>query len=183
MGGSVTAGGSTIQMRSDGPWVTTLELPYKGGALALDIIMPGGSLTDFEASLTPDVLTKAIESAASEPRQTQVAIPKFTFTTRVALAPVLAAMGMKDVFDPEMADLSAMDGQKDLYVSHVVQQAFVQVDEQGTVAAAATAATSETVSFVIAPTSIDQPFLFVIRDTTNGSILFMGHVEDPRQGS
>jgi serpin B len=182
MGGSVTAGGSTLQMKSNGPWVTTLELPYKGGALAMDVIMPGGSLSEFEASLTSETLTKAIDSAASDPRQMQVAMPKFSFTTRVALAPVLAAMGMKDVFDPKTADLSGMDGQHDLYVSHVVHQAFVQVDEQGTVAAAATGG-SVGVDATVEPTTINQPFLFVIRDTTNGSILFLGHVENPEQGS
>jgi serpin B len=182
MGGSVTAGGSTLQMKSNGPWVTTLELPYKGGALAMDVIMPGGSLSEFEASLTSETLTKAIDSAASDPRQMQVAMPKFSFTTRVALAPVLAAMGMKDVFDPKTADLSGMDGQHDLYVSHVVHQAFVQVDEQGTVAAAATGG-SVGIDATVEPTTINQPFLFVIRDTTNGSILFLGHVEDPEQGS
>jgi serine protease inhibitor len=182
MGGMVTAGGGSVQMSNDGPWLTTLELPYKGGALAMDILMPNGSLSDFEASLTADSLTKAIESASSNQGQIQVEVPKFTFTTRVALVPVLSAMGMKDVFEPNLADLSGIDGQHDLYVSLVVQQAFVQVDEQGTVAAAATSAgVGDTAAMV--PTTINQPFLFVIRDTTNGSILFLGHVENPLQGS
>jgi serpin B len=182
MGGSVTAGGNTIQMKANGPWITTLELPYEGGALAMDIIMPTGSLSEFESGLTSDTLSKAVDSAASGSRQMQVALPKWSFGTRVALAPVLAAMGIENVFDPQTADLSGMDGEHDLYVSRVVQQALIQVDEQGTVAAAATGA-GVGVETVAAPTSINQPFLFVIRDTTNGSILFLGHVEDPRQGA
>jgi serpin B len=183
MGGTVIAGGGSVQMSNDGPWITSLELPYKGGALAMDILMPNGSLSDFESSLTADSLTKAIESASSNQGQIQVAMPKFTFTTRLALAPVLSAMGMKDVFEPHVADLSGIDGAHDLYVSSVVQQAFVQVDEQGTVAAAATGASGSTDAVATLPTTINQPFLFVIRDTTNGSILFLGHVENPLQGS
>jgi serpin B len=183
MTGSVTAGGSTFQMAANGPWITTAELPYMGGALAMDIVMPGGSLADFEAGLTTDTLTKAIDHAASSSRQTQVSMPKFTFTTRVTLAPVLAAMGVKDVFEPTVANLSGMDGQRDLYVSRVLHDASVQVDEQGTVAAAATASTGTGEAVVAEPILINQPFLFVIRNTTNGSILFMGHVEDPRQAS
>jgi serine protease inhibitor len=184
MSGSVTAGGATEQMTAGGPWVTTIELPYQGGALALDVIMPGGSLSDFEASLTADALTQAIDSAAHAPRKTQVALPKFTFTTKVALAPVLATMGITDVFDPRTADLSGMDGRRDLFVSRVVQQAFVQVDEQGTVAAAATASTVETGAIAVDDTTtINQPFMFVVRDRNSGSILFLGHVEDPRQSS
>jgi serpin B len=181
MTGSVTAGGSTFQMTANGPWITTAELPYMGGALAMDIVMPGGSLADFEAGLTADTLTKAIDHAASSSRQTQVSMPKFTFTTRVTLAQVLSAMGVKDVFEPSVANLSGMDGQHDLYVSRVLHEASVQVDEQGTVAAAATASTGVGETVVAEPIMINQPFLFVIRDTTNASILFMGHVEDPRQ--
>jgi serpin B len=77
-----------------------------------------------------------------------------------------------------------MDGAMDLYVKTVVQEAIVEVDETGTVAAAATAATTDEDAVAVSPprVAIDQPFLFLIRDTRNGSILFMGHVEDPRQG-
>jgi serpin B len=74
----------------------------------------------------------------------------------------------------------------DLYVSAVVQQAIVEVDESGTVAAAATAAVTDTDAVAVgAPpiVAIDQPFVFLIRDIRNGSILFMGQVTDPRQGS
>ena len=183
MSGAVTAGGSIAQMSANGPWTTTVELPYKGGALAMDVIMPGGSLSEFEASLTPDALGRAIDSAASGPRSIALVMPKFSFSTRITLEPVLTAMGIRDVFEPSSADLSGMDRERDLYVSRVLSDARVEVDERGTVAAAATASVGEGVLAAAAPTTvtINQPFLFVIRDTKSGSVLFLGHVEDPRQ--
>jgi serpin B len=93
-------------------------------------------------------------------------------------------MGMTDVFVAGQANLSGMDGAMDLSVSAVVQQALVEVDEQGTVAAAATAASTCNCGFVAAPPPIlriNQPFVFLIRDTQSGGILFMGHVMDPRE--
>jgi serpin B len=162
--------------------LTVVELPYRGGALAMDFFMPAlpGGLPSFEAGLTPAVLSGAL--ATLRPTQVTLYLPKFSFTTRVALVPVLSAMGMSDVFMPNVANLSGMDGAMDLYVSAVVQEALVEVDEQGTVAAAATAAVTDDAAGESEPSPlyIDQPFLFVIRDTQSGGILFMGHVTDPR---
>ncbi len=111
-------------------------------------------------------------------------MPKFSFTTQLSFAPVLGGMGMTDVFEPRVADLSGMDGAHDLYVAWVKQQAMVEVDESGTVAAALTATGAACAEIVVEPPSvtIDEPFIFLIRDTKSGSILFMGRVEDPRQG-
>lgn len=163
--------------------LSVYELPYKGRSLAMDFLLPSGSLSDLEASLTSDALVGAL-AAVGTPSQVNLQLPKFAFSTRLGLNAVLAGMGLPDLFDPTKADLSGIDGQKDLYVSTVVQEAVIEVDEQGTVAAAATAASGAIGLVVIEPQSvaIDHPFLFLIRDTTNGSILFMGRVEDPRQG-
>jgi serpin B len=157
------------------------ELPYKGGALAMDFVLPvqGSSLPDLVSSLTPGSLAAGLASLSVE--QTDVLLPKFAFKTRLELSPLLAGMGMPDLFDPAKADLSAMDGAKDLSIGAVVHQATVEVDESGTVATAATSA-SATTSVAISPVTIDRPFLFLIRDTRSGSILFMGQVQDPRQG-
>jgi len=157
------------------------ELAYAGGALAIDVLLPDGLLSALEASLTPDGLSAAL-AKLGPPQQQPIFLPKFSFSTRLALAPVLASMGMRDVFDPSKANLSGMDGKTDLYVGAVVHQALVQVDEQGTIAVAATAAGVDTF-LAVTPVAIDHPFLFLIRDTKNGSILFMGRLEDPRQGS
>jgi len=158
--------------------LTVIELPYKGGAMAMDIVLPDSALSSFEATLTPDVLSAALATLGS-PSQEQISLPKFAFTTRLMLAPVLAGLGMTDLFDPLKANLSGISAGESLFVSAVVAQALVDVDEEGTVAAAATA--GDITDFAVELVSIDHPFLFLIRDTNTGSILFMGHVEDPRQ--
>ena len=173
----------TVTLRTSGsPTLTVVELPYRGGALAMDFLMPilASGLAAFEATLSPTVLSGALRTL--ENTQVQLYLPKFSFTTRLALVPVLSGMGMSDVFVGGQANLSGMDGAMDLYVKTVVQQALVEVDEQGTVAAAATAATGTQDGLVSEPSTlrIDQPFLFLIRDTQSGGILFMGHVVDPR---
>jgi serpin B len=165
--------------------LSVYELPYQGGALAMDFLLPtkGGSLASLETSLTGDSLTAALSSIAPA-QQVELLLPKFSFQTRLELAPLLAAMGMPDLFDPTKANLSGMDGAEDLSVDDVVQVATVEVDESGTVATAATSAdTCSCEGEEVPPTvAIDEPFVFLIRDTRSGSILFIGHVVDPRQG-
>ncbi len=160
-----------------------VELPYRGGSLAMNFLMPTlpSGLAAYEGALTPAVLNAALGTLTST--QAELYLPKFSFTTRLALRPVLSGLGMTDVFEPKVANLSEMDGALDLYVSAVVQEALVEVDEQGTVAAAATAATTDESGGSAEPETlyIDQPFLFLVRDTQSGAILFMGHVTDPRK--
>ncbi len=158
---------------------SVFELPYQGGSLAMDFLLPQGPLSILESSLTPALLDSALASLGA-PSQQDIVLPKFSFGNRVRLDSLLGRMGMPDVFDSTTADLSGVDGARDLHVSFVVQQALVEVDEQGAVAVAATGALLTT---NFSGYTIDQPFLFLIRDVKNGSILFMGRVEDPRQGS
>jgi serpin B len=170
---------------SEGQALSVYELPYKGGGLAMDFVLPAGqtSFASLVSSLTLASLSAGIGSLSSE--QVQLSVPKFAFQTRLELAPLLGAMGMPDLFDPTNANLSGIDGMTDLYVSDVVQQATVEVDESGTVATAATSVQGgESSGFSEGPdiVRIDVPFLFLIRDTNTGSILFMGQVQDPLQG-
>ena len=162
--------------------LSVYELPYKGGALVMDFFVPDGPLANFEASLTSDDVNGALASVGS-PSQTNLDLPKFSFTTRLVLNPVLAGVGLTDAFDPSKADFSGIDGTRDLYVTAVVHEASIQVDENGTVATAAISATGGAFD-IQQPLDvvIDHPFLFLIRNTKNGSILFMGRVLDPRQG-
>jgi serpin B len=93
-------------------------------------------------------------------------------------------MGMTDAFDGNTANLSGMDGAMDLSIGAVVQQARVEVDEQGTVAAAGTGVSvcSNCLAISTPPSvEINQPFVFLIRDTRSGAIVFMGQVVNPGQ--
>jgi serpin B len=156
-----------------------LELDYKGGTVAMDFLMPDSSLSEFEATLTSERLD-AMLGALGPKTNGEIRLPKFSFSTRLGLTPVLTKMGVTDVFDPLKADLSGIDGKRDLFVSFVIHQATVEVDEQGTVATAATAGGVEELESA-GPLPIDRPFVFLVRDTKTGALLFVGHVEDPRQ--
>ena len=110
-----------------------------------------------------------------------ISFPKFKMTREFSLADVLRRMGMKLAFVPNRADFSGMNGGTNLFISAVVHKAFVEVNEQGTEAAAAT-------GVVITATSLpppkpvfraDHPFVFLIRDVQSGSILFLGRVSNP----
>ena len=186
---SVPTMGGNINFASGYPAgnaLSVFEVPYKGGAFAMDFLVPQrapmtgtGSLQALEASITPASLGAALASLGP-PSAQPLSLPKFSFGNRIALDSLLAGMGMPDVFSPLSADLSGIDGAKDLHVDIATQQALVEVDEQGTVAAAATES-GESASTVAAGVQIHQPFLFLVRDTRNGSILFIGRVADPRE--
>jgi serpin B len=166
--------------------LTVVELPYKGGGLAMDIFMPStasGGLAQFESGLTASTLDAALAALGGQ-QSVDLDLPKFSFTTSVELAPVLEGMGIMDAFEPGVANLSGVDGAMDLSVQAVVQQALIEVDEEGTVAVAATAVTEsdDGIAEESLSVEIDQPFLFLIRDTRSGAILFMGHVVNPSSG-
>jgi serpin B len=103
-------------------------------------------------------------------------------TSEFSLASVLASMGMTDAFNPRAADFSGITGSRDLFISAVLHKAFVEVNEEGTEAAAATGVAMKLTSIGPQRTPVfraDHPFLFLIRDNHLGSILFLGRVMDP----
>ena len=112
-----------------------------------------------------------------------VFFPKFKMETRYQMRDILSGMGMPSAFEPGQADLSGMDGTTNLFVSDVFHKAFVEVNEEGTEAAAATAVpVSRGMAEVTIPTfRADHPFIFIIQDSGNGNILFMGRVTEPVQ--
>jgi serpin B len=159
-----------------------IELSYQGGTAAMDILVPDpGKFEQFEAGLDGEGLTRILGSL--QPAAVQLGLPKFSFTAQFGLGDQLAALGMPNAFDPDRADFSGMDGERDLYISAVIHKAFVAVDEKGTEAAAATGVIMETTSMPVTQVNltIDRPFLFVIRDLPSGQILFVGRVLDPTQ--
>jgi serpin B len=162
-----------------------VELPYAGDDLAMVVILPRemDGLKSMEAQVNEQTLSHWL--AQSQERKVTVQIPRFKLTAQFSLARILIEMGMTDAFSPR-ADFSGMDGDRDLLISAVVHKAFVDVNEEGTEAAAATGMVARSMA-VMRPQPIptfraDHPFLFLIRDTRSGSILFLGRVVDPTRG-
>ena len=159
-----------------------VELQYAGGTAAMDIIMPdAGQFAAFEADLDWAMVESIL--AGMQSTDVQLQMPKFTFRSQFSLADTLAGMGMPSAFDPGSADFSGMDGSRDLYISSVIHQAFVAVDEEGTEAAAATIVvmTLSAMPMSEIQLTLDHPFIFLIRDLSSGQILFAGRVLDPGQ--
>jgi len=159
-----------------------LELPYVDDELSMVILLPKefDGLDKFEKTLTAENLSKWLGKLRN--REVRVSVPKFKMTSQFALASVLKSMGMTDAFSPN-ADFSGMNGRRDLFISAVIHKAYVDVNEEGTEAAAATAVTMKLTS--VGPARIpvfraDHPFLFLIRDNHSDSILFIGRVMNPK---
>ena len=119
--------------------------------------------------------------SALRKQEIMVFFPKFKVESQFSLARILSAMGMPDAFEPDRADFSGMVGKKELYISEVIHKAFVEVNEEGTEAAAATGVVAGVTS--IGPSlpivKADHPFVFFIRDNASQSILFFGRVLNP----
>jgi serine protease inhibitor len=161
-----------------------LELPYTGGdtdPLSMVVLLPKDvqGLHKLENALTQPALSNWLAQAHDE--KVKVFFPKFKMTAEFSLGKTLAAMGMRDAFSTQ-ADFSGIDGKRDLYISAVVHKAYVDVNEEGTEAAAATGVAIRSLA-VLRPKNVvfraDHPFIFFIRDNRSGSILFLGRVNDP----
>ena len=164
------------------PNLQVLEMRYAGRQISMLVLLPRDvdGLTNLEAQLTPENLKSWTTRLAF--RKVHVFFPSFTFRSQFLLADTLSAMGMSDAFEMSKADFSGMDGRKDLFISSVIHEAYVKVDEKGTEAAAATAvAVAAGAAFPreIPAFRADHPFLFLIRDNHTGSILFLGRVMNP----
>jgi len=157
-----------------------LELPYDGRELSMVILLPSvDQFEAFEGGLDYSVVAGAINALDST--QVEVTMPRFKLETSLKLSGALSDLGMAAAFDAARADFSGMDGSRSLYITDVVHKAFVDVDESGTEAAAATAVVVGTTSIPAEPVrfTVDRPFLFLIRDVGTGTILFLGRVMDP----
>ncbi|XP_006115621.2 leukocyte elastase inhibitor-like [Pelodiscus sinensis] len=156
-----------------------LELPYKDSELSMYILLPKDhmGLTELEMKLTYEKLTSWISPGHMEKAEVMVSLPKFKIERDALLNKYLEALGMTDVFRPNEADLSGMAKQGDLSVSQVVHKAYIDVNEQGTEAAAATGISVGVTSISTLVTFVaDHPFLFFIRHQKTKCILFYGRV-------
>jgi len=161
-----------------------LSMPYEsdnGKELSMLVLLPkGDDLATIEHSLDAESLSDLQQNLPS--RRVMVYFPKFTMETKYSLPPTLSAMGMPTAFTGA-ADFSGMDGTRDLFIDDVIHQAFVEVNEEGTEAAAATAVVMKLSSMPMEePIPVfraDRPFIFLIQDDDTGNILFMGRVTNP----
>ncbi|MGA2093769.1 MAG: serpin family protein [Sedimentisphaerales bacterium] len=159
--------------------IQLLELPYKGDILSMVVLLPRKTdgVKELEKQLNAGNLKSWITGLRK--REVQVYFPRFKMTSEFELAQILGEMGMHDAFSGK-ADFSGMTGNRDLFISAVVHKAYVDVNEEGTEAAAATGVVMRATS--VAPTTVfraDHPFIFLIRDNHTGSILFIGRTENP----
>lgn len=180
--------GSTVKVQTmsavqelsygEGADYAAVVLPYDGNELSMALLLPPqGGLDAFEAALTPARLTTILGGMTE--RVVTITLPRFKVTSSFSLAEQLAQLGMPVAFT-EAADFSGISSKGGLALSAVVHKAFIDVNEAGTEAAAATGA-------VVGPTSapqpaeihLDHPYLLLIRDNATGTILFLGRVEDP----
>ncbi len=158
----------------------TISLSYNGGGLSMLILLPRNrdGLSRLESELSSGKLRQL--SSLLRKREVTVLLPRFKMSSSFSLSDTLAAMGMPDAFSTN-ADFSGMNGKHDLHISAVLHKAFVEVNEEGTEAAAATAVVVALRSMPKPPCVFhaDHPFVFFIRDNHTGTILFMGRVVNP----
>jgi serpin B len=161
-----------------------VRLPYTGDASMLLVLPDTGAFTDVLAALDADAFASV--EASLQPTPLTVGLPRFEFRTELGLNDVLRALGIEAALvappGPGSADFTGMTEIPELYVSDVVHQAFITVDEEGTEAAAATAVIMRATSALPEePTEVifDRPFLFFIQHDSTGEILFMGQVTNP----
>lgn len=165
--------------------VQVLALPYQQNQLSLVAVLPkqAGGLAAVERDLSADRLAEWIGKAKQY--EVDTFVPRYKITAEFMLKDVLAPMGMALAFS-DKADFSGMTTQEPLQISQVIHKAFVDLNEKGTEAAAATAVTVKTLAMPL-PQKLqrvtfraDHPFVFLIRENRTGSILFMGRLETPK---
>lgn len=158
-----------------------LELPYREGELGLVVLLPRPDVRfeTFERELTHKAVGTWLD--ALEPREVALTMPRFKIQSHYELARALSGLGLLDAFERGVADFSGVDGTRDLFLSQVCHQTWVEVDEQGTEAAGATAVAVGGIS--MPPPSMvfraDRPFVFLIRDRASGAMLFFGRLVTP----
>jgi len=161
-----------------------LSIPYKGRELSMVFLLPRkkDALAEMEKTASPDTAERWLRGLATT--DVIVTLPKFKMTSEFGLGKTLQKMGMKDAFTGA-ADFSGISAREGLLISEVVHKAFVEVNEEGAEAAAATAVVMAPTSAKIGPIKqtpvfrADHPFTFLIRENKSGAILFLGRMEKP----
>ncbi|NXV70646.1 SPB13 protein, partial [Atlantisia rogersi] len=166
--------------------VTVLELPYAGEELSMFILLPENicdestGLEQLESSVTYEKLSEWTDMENVSSQKIVVYLPRFRMEDTCELIPVLQALGMRDAFIPEQADFSGLSREPGLFLSKAIHKSFVEVNEEGTEAAAATGVTITPKCFHIPyEFRADHPFLFLIKHNPSKNILFFGRCCSP----
>ncbi len=167
----------TMRYLSNGE-MEMVDLPYGWDRFSMAVLLPreGTDLAALRTSLAESGTWPALLGALSD-RDLLLQLPRFSMEYEVQLKSVLSAMGMAQAFDPNTADFTRINPAGDLFISSVKHKTFVEVNEEGTEAAAVTSVEIGTTS--VPPTMrVDRPFLFVIHERNTGAVLFVGQVND-----
>ncbi|XP_034491338.2 serpin B9-like isoform X2 [Marmota flaviventris] len=159
-----------------------LELPYAGKMLSMIILLPDEDvdLSVVENNLTFEKFIAWTKAASLQNTEVEVFLPRFKLQEDYEMKSVLQRLGMVDAFQPGQADLSAMSTETDLCLSKVVHKSVVEVNEEGTEAAAATAVNIVLFGSSCKPTfCANHPFLFFIRHNETNTVLFCGRFSSP----
>ena len=158
-----------------------IRLNYKDGRLAFLAMMPEGDIHEYVASLTPQMLTDALNN--SQTVLTHLRLPQFDFEYERSLTDDLSALGLEPAFDPDLANFRSMGSgpSGELYLSDVIQKVRIQVNEEGTKAAAVTEAVAAEGAAMTQPVRMwfTRPFLYAVMDTETGLPLFIGIYDRP----
>ena len=156
-----------------------VELPYVGERFSMVVLLPArGQFEDFAFSLTADRVKEILGHLSVQ--MVQIYMPRFEFRSSFELAVALGKLGMRDAFVLGRANFRGMTLDPEFFLQDVHHQTLISVDENGTFAAAGTAAA---MPMPIVPTvKLDRPFIFLIRDIETSTILFIGEVMDPSAG-
>ncbi len=162
--------------------VQIVDLPYGDGAFSMTIILPANSNNLHSLIMTLNKTQWDYYTHQLNTSPVILEMPKFKLEYKLIMNQVLSKMGMAIAFDPFHADFSRINPQLQLYISSVLHKTFVQVDEEGTEAAAVTVVTIGTTS--VGPQGfhmrVDRPFVFALRERQSGTLLFMGKILQPQ---
>jgi serpin B len=164
---------------ADGDGWQAVELPYWGGPSMLIIVPDEGEFTDIEQRLDAELL-ETIDRELQD-YTVDLRLPRWESSSDLELVPPLESLGVELLFDDQNADLSGIADVEQLYVSRVLHEANITLDEEGTEAAAATAVVVSATSGPPPPATltVDRPFIYLIRAGIDSEILFMGRLLQP----
>jgi len=160
-----------------------LEMPFLGNDVSFYVILPEGPGGLDETLRLMDADTLRLAMSDTFPFMMEVGLPKFRLEQTLSLDSILVPMGLTDLFDASVADLSAFNGVGGLSLDAATHKAFIEVNEEGSEAAAATAMVSLRMARPLGGSKVvcDRPFIYFIHDTLSDSILFMGIYRNPKQ--